>query len=71
MGFSNRAGSVRGAGGTVENREAGVVRRLPRKTISRIEKEGLHLMSIHEHLPPQARKGLREVGWAKGRRVWN
>jgi hypothetical protein len=24
------------------------------------------LMSIHENLPPQARKQLREVGWAKG-----
>src|SRR6266496_5783599 len=23
-------------------------------------------MSIHEHLPPQARKELKEVGWAKG-----
>ncbi len=23
-------------------------------------------MSIHEHLPPHARKGLKEVGWAKG-----
>jgi len=25
-----------------------------------------YLMSIHEHLPPQARKDLREVGWTKG-----
>src|ERR1700692_1239980 len=24
------------------------------------------LMSIHEHLPPQARKQLKELGWAKG-----
>jgi hypothetical protein len=23
-----------------------------------------YLMSIHEHLPPQARKQLKEVGWA-------
>ncbi len=23
-------------------------------------------MSIHEHLPPQARKELKEVGWTKG-----
>ena len=23
-------------------------------------------MSIHEHLPPQARKQLKELGWAKG-----
>ncbi len=25
-----------------------------------------YLMSIHEHLPPQARKDLKEVGWTKG-----
>jgi hypothetical protein len=25
-----------------------------------------NLMSIREHLPPQARKELKEVGWAKG-----
>src|SRR5260370_2799309 len=23
-------------------------------------------MSIHEHLPPQARRGLKEVGWTRG-----
>jgi hypothetical protein len=23
-------------------------------------------MSIHEHLPPQARKELKKIGWAKG-----
>ena len=23
-------------------------------------------MSIHEHLPPQARKALKQVGWTKG-----
>jgi hypothetical protein len=26
-------------------------------------------MSIHEHLPPQARKGLKEIGWTKGREL--
>ena len=26
-------------------------------------------MSIHEHLPPRARKELKEVGWAKGDRT--
>ena len=25
-------------------------------------------MSIHEHLPPQARRELKQVGWTKG---WN
>jgi hypothetical protein len=24
------------------------------------------MMSIHEHLPPQARRELKEVGWTKG-----
>ena len=29
-------------------------------------RKAYYLMSIHEHLPPQARKELRKVGWAKG-----
>ena len=29
-------------------------------------RKAYYLMSIHEHLPPQARKQLTEVGWAKG-----
>jgi hypothetical protein len=29
-------------------------------------RKAYYLMSIHEHLPPQARKELNEVGWAKG-----
>jgi hypothetical protein len=29
-------------------------------------REAYYLMSIHEHLPPQVRKELKEVGWAKG-----
>ena len=29
-------------------------------------RKAYYLMSIHEHLPPQARKQLREVGWTKG-----
>jgi hypothetical protein len=29
-------------------------------------RKAYYLMSIHEHLPPQARKELREVGWTKG-----
>jgi hypothetical protein len=27
-------------------------------------RKAYYLMSIHEHLPPQARKQLKEVGWA-------
>jgi hypothetical protein len=30
------------------------------------EGKAYYLMSIHEHLPPQARKDLKEVGWTKG-----
>jgi len=26
-------------------------------------------MSIHEHLPPQVKKDLKEIGWTKGREV--
>src|SRR5947209_3084576 len=29
-------------------------------------RKAYYLMSIHEHLPPQARTDLKEVGWAKG-----
>jgi hypothetical protein len=29
-------------------------------------RKAYYLMSIHEHLPPQARRELKEVGWAKG-----
>jgi hypothetical protein len=29
-------------------------------------RKAYYLMSIHEHLPPQARKQLKELGWAKG-----
>jgi hypothetical protein len=29
-------------------------------------RKAYYLMSIHEHLPTQARKGLKEVGWTKG-----
>jgi hypothetical protein len=29
-------------------------------------RKAYYLMSIHEHLPPQARKQIKEVGWTKG-----
>jgi hypothetical protein len=29
-------------------------------------RKAYYLMSIHEHLPPQVRKGLKHVGWTKG-----
>ena len=29
-------------------------------------RKAYYLMSIHEHLPPQAGKELKEVGWTKG-----
>ncbi len=32
-------------------------------------RKAYYLMSIHEHLPPQARKDLREIGWTKGREL--
>src|SRR6201993_4700406 len=30
-------------------------------------RKAYYLMSIHEHLPPQVRKDLKEIGWTKGR----
>jgi hypothetical protein len=32
-------------------------------------RKAYYLMSIHEHLPPQARKELKEIGWTKGREL--
>jgi hypothetical protein len=29
-------------------------------------RKAYYLMSIHDHLPPQARKQLKEIGWTKG-----
>ena len=29
-------------------------------------RKAYYLMSIHEHLPPEARAGLKQVGWTKG-----
>jgi hypothetical protein len=32
-------------------------------------RKAYYLMSIHEHLPPQARKCLKEIGWTKAREL--
>jgi hypothetical protein len=32
-------------------------------------RKAYYLMSIHEHLPPQARKELKGIGWTKGREL--
>ncbi len=32
-------------------------------------RKAYYLMSIHENLPPQVRKDLKEVGWTKGREL--
>jgi len=32
-------------------------------------RKAYYLMSIHEHLPPQARKELKTIGWTKGREL--
>jgi len=32
-------------------------------------RKAYYLMSIHEHLPPQARKELKNIGWTKGREL--
>src|SRR5438477_12737186 len=29
-------------------------------------RKAYYLMSIHEHLPPEAKNGLKDVGWTKG-----
>src|SRR5579863_4846102 len=30
-------------------------------------RKAYYLMSIHEHLPPEVRKDLKDIGWTKGR----
>jgi hypothetical protein len=32
-------------------------------------RKAYYLMSIHEHLPPEVRKDLKEIGWTKGREL--
>ncbi len=32
-------------------------------------RKAYYLMSIHEQLPPEARRGLKQVGWSKGREL--
>jgi len=32
-------------------------------------RKAYYLMSIHEHLPPQVRRDLKEIGWTKGREL--
>src|SRR4029077_13617929 len=36
------------------------------RRFSEARRKAYYLMSIHEHLPPQARRELKEVGWTKG-----
>jgi hypothetical protein len=36
------------------------------RRFSESRRKAYYLMSIHEHLPPQVRKELKEVGWSKG-----
>jgi hypothetical protein len=38
----------------------------PGRRFPESRRKAYYLMSIHEHLPPQARKDLKEVGWTEG-----
>jgi hypothetical protein len=39
-------------------------RRLPES-----RRKAYYLMSIHEHLPPEVKRDLKEIGWTKGREL--
>jgi hypothetical protein len=39
------------------------------RRFSESRRKAYYLMSIHEYLPPQARKELKEIGWTKGREL--
>ena len=60
---------VRGSGGAVlAAGKPEVVRRVSwQRRFPESRRKAYYLMSIHEHLPPQARKELKEMGWTKGR----
>jgi len=61
---------VRGAGGTVlEARDLGSFDEFLARRFPESRRKAYYLMSIHEHLPPQARKDLKEIGWTKGREL--
>jgi hypothetical protein len=55
---------ARGRGGRGCARIKFLARRFPES-----RRKAYYLMSIHEHLPPQARKELKEIGWTKGREL--
>jgi hypothetical protein len=55
---------ARGRGGRGCARIKFLARRFPES-----RRKAYYLMSIHEHLPPQARKDLKEIGWTKGREL--
>jgi hypothetical protein len=58
---------MRGQGGTVLARgKDDVIRRFPEHRFPGSRRKAYYFMSIHEHLPPQARRELRQVGWTKG-----
>ncbi len=59
---------VRSPGGAIlEAGDAEVLRRVSGRRFPESRRKAYYLsMSIHEHLPPQARKDLKEVGWTKG-----
>ena len=39
------------------------------RRFSESRRKAYYLMSIHEHLPPQVKKDLKEIGWTKGREL--
>jgi len=43
-----------------------VIRRFPRKAFPESRRKAYYLRSIHEHLPPEVKRELTQVGWTKG-----
>ena len=39
------------------------------KRFPQSRRKAYYLMSIHEHLPPQVKKNLKDIGWTKGREL--
>ncbi len=61
---------MRGGGRAVlEAGETEIVDKFLARRFPESRRKAYYLMSIHEHLPPQVRKELKEVGWTKGREL--
>jgi hypothetical protein len=68
-GFCDRFGRFRRGVFDVSSACGLCVRRARKRRFPESRRKAYYLMSIHEHLPPQVRKELKQMGWTKGREL--